>query len=108
MPGTHENPDVVFVHLSDIHFRKDRTGDAHDEDTSLRNELERDLRRLRAKLPRVDGVFVSGDIAFGGKPEEYEYASAWLATVCESLGCDETDVLVVPGNHDVDRSLIAA
>ena len=106
MPGSYENPDLVFLHLSDIHFRKDRMGDAHDEDTMLRNELERDLRRLRANLSRLDGVLVSGDVAFGGKKGEYEYAGGWLRSVCETLNCDEAKVLVTPGNHDVDRSLV--
>jgi len=29
--------DLIFVHLSDIHFRKGRAGDVHDEDEMLRN-----------------------------------------------------------------------
>jgi len=103
-----ENPDLVFVHLSDIHFRNGRTGDIHDEDTELRNELERDLRRLRTQLSRVDGILVSGDIAFGGKSDEYDYANGWLRCICEILDCKDDDVLVTPGNHDVDRDLVPA
>jgi 3',5'-cyclic AMP phosphodiesterase CpdA len=95
--------DLVFVHLSDIHFRHGRTGDVHDEDKMLRNELELDLRRLRARLPRIDGLIVSGDIAFGGQSAEYEYALGWIETIREQLGCVTHGVMITPGNHDVDR-----
>ena len=100
------NADLVFIHLSDIHFRKGRVGDAHDPDKNLRNELELDLRRLRIRLPRVDGLIISGDIAFGGKPDEYAYAASWIESIREQLGCERTGVMVIGGNHDVDRDLI--
>src|SRR5262245_41797629 len=95
--------DLSFVHLSDIHFRRGRMGDVHDEDAGLRNELQRDLRRLRKKLTRLDGLIISGDVAFGGKPEEFEYAANWIETVRELVGCPKDAVMVIPGNHDVDR-----
>jgi len=98
--------DLAFVHLSDLHFRRGSVGDAHDQDAQLRNELELDLRRLRPRLPRLDGLIVSGDIAFAGKPEEYLYASSWFKRICELLGCDSANVMLTPGNHDVDRALI--
>jgi hypothetical protein len=98
--------DLIFVHLSDIHFRKGRAGDAHDEDTMLRNELDLDLRRLRARLPRLDGLIVSGDIAYAGKTEEYDYAAGWIESIREQLGCDRQGVMITPGNHDIDQALI--
>src|ERR1035438_997533 len=98
--------DLAFVHLSDIHFRQGRAGDVHDEDSMLRNEIEIDLRRIRARLPRLDGVIVSGDITYGGKPEEYAYATGWIESVREQLGCDQNGVMVTPGNHDIDRELV--
>jgi hypothetical protein len=101
-----ETPDLVFVHLSDIHFREGHTGDAHDENRMLRNELQLDLRRLRSRLSRFDGLLVSGDIAYGGKPKEYEHASNWLKTICELVGCGREAVMITPGNHDIDRALI--
>jgi len=100
------NADLVFIHLSDIHFRKGRLGDSHDEDEILRHELQFDLRRLRSRLPRFDGLIVSGDIAFGGKAEEYEYAGGWIESIREQLGCKREGVMIIAGNHDVDHSLI--
>lgn len=98
--------DLVFIHLSDIHFRQGIADDAHDPDRLLRHELELDLRRVRTRFEGVNGLIVSGDVAFGGKPVEYEHATSWLETVCELVGCPADCVMVTPGNHDVDRSLV--
>lgn len=99
--------DLVFIHLSDIHFRENRAGDAHDPDSILRNELQLDLRRLRTRLPKVDGLIISGDVAFAGKPAEYAFAANWVENIREQLSCNATGgVMVIAGNHDVDRSLI--
>src|SRR5207249_1179599 len=37
---------------------------------------------------------------------EYDQAAEWLEQVTSTCGCHRTDVLPVPGNHDVDRSRI--
>lgn len=98
-------PDLVFVHLSDIHFRTGRAGDAHDVDADIRNEIERDLRNLRtSRIPRIDGIIVSGDIAFSGKQDEFAFARSWIERICEQVECPTSGVMIVPGNHDVDRA----
>jgi len=102
------DPDLILLHLSDIHFRRGVVGDAHDEDQDLRNELERDLRRLSATYPKFDGIIVSGDIAFAGKAEEYEFAKGWLESIRELLSCPKEGVMLTPGNHDKDRDAIPA
>lgn len=106
MPNLAPNADIVFVHLSDIHFRKGHVGDAHDEELPLRRELELDLRRLRPNLPRLDALLVTGDIAFSGQKSEFEYAESWLESIAEQAGCGHAGILVIPGNHDVDRRAV--
>jgi hypothetical protein len=102
------DPDLVFVHLSDIHFRKGEAGDIHDLTGVLRHELERDLRVVQARLAKIHGLIVSGDIAFGGKKEEFDYALGWLESLREQVDCPKEGVMVTPGNHDVDRDLVHA
>lgn len=100
-------PDLSFLHLSDIHFRSGRIGDAHDIDNDVRNELERDLRFFLAETGRtLDGIIISGDIAFAGKPDEYDYARSWIQRICELADCPTSRVMMTPGNHDVDRDAI--
>jgi hypothetical protein len=87
--------------LSDIHFRHGRAGDIHDLDVEIRNELERDLRIVRAnRLPKLHGIIVSGDIAFAGQPPEFEYARGWIEKVRELLDCPVSGVMVTPGNRE--------
>ena len=100
--------DLVFLHLSDIHFRDGRAGDVHDADSDLRNELERDLRTIRTtRVQKIDGIIVSGDIAFGGKTREFEFAKDWLRHISELIDCPAGSIMVTPGNHDVDRAAVA-
>ncbi|WP_434301400.1 metallophosphoesterase [Corallococcus exiguus] len=95
---------LVLVHLSDIHFTGS-SGTVHDLDVNVRNELRRDAASLTRQLGPATGVLVTGDIAFSGKKEEYQYAADWLREFCAAVDCPEQNVSVVPGNHDVDRKL---
>ncbi len=97
-------PDIVLVHLSDIHFRVSHQG-IRDRDKDLRNEILIDLRRQRTHLHRYDAILVTGDIAFAGRQEEFDIARKWLSLLCEHLGVAMENVLVTPGNHDVDRTV---
>ena len=54
----------------------------------------------------MDGIIVTGDIAFSGKKSEYDSAAQWLDRLTQVIGCGKTDVVVVPGNHDIDRDRI--
>lgn len=54
----------------------------------------------------VDAILVTGDIAYRGHPDEYEAATAWFEEVASVAGCPKGRIYVVPGNHDVDRSII--
>ena len=97
---------MLFLHISDIHFKHVEVGQPDDPNRALRNDLIADLKKMRVKigLP-VDGILLSGDIAFAGKAEEYDIAYAWLENeVCPAVGSLIENVFVIPGNHDVDRT----
>jgi predicted phosphodiesterase len=98
--------ETVLVHLSDIHFRRDYSGTIYDKDRDVRNQLEIDVEKMRQQFSNIRGVLVTGDIAFSGKKEEYKTALEWLQRFCDRAGCSIEDVWIVPGNHDVDRSVI--
>jgi 3',5'-cyclic AMP phosphodiesterase CpdA len=93
-----------LLHLSDIHFHGYGLG--WDEDVDQRDELIRDVERLVVGGGTVDGVLVGGDVAFSAQPSQYADAFGWLDRVCAVGGCDPSNVWVVPGNHDVDRSVV--
>jgi hypothetical protein len=95
-----------FVHLSDIHFVKDFSDvSKYDLDLGLRQAILRDVARERPKFLGIDGVLVSGDIAFAGKIDEYARAITWLNEICDAAKCDPGLIWCIPGNHDVDQSV---
>ncbi len=50
---------------------------------------------------------MSGDVAFSGNKTQYEDARAWLENgLCVAIGGDASQIWCVPGNHDVDQSVI--
>lgn len=97
---------LVFVQISDLHFREHRAGEAYDRDADLRNEILRDAHSVCEPLAPVAGVWVCGDVAYSGQPAEYELAVPWFDDLCNALACKSSRVWVVPGNHDIDRATL--
>ena len=81
-----------------------------DPNGALRDDIIDDIKKMRAKIGRsADAILISGDIAFAGVKEEYEFAAIWLKELlCPAAGCGMDDIFVIPGNHDVDRSKTAS
>jgi len=97
---------VLMIHLSDIHFRHEEVGSAMDPNAHLRNELLLDAVTMCDKIgTSPDSIVISGDIAFSGHPAEYDFAYEWLESLCKQCGADLSSVFVVPGNHDVVRTV---
>jgi 3',5'-cyclic AMP phosphodiesterase CpdA len=93
-----------ILHLSDLHAR------ASSEWSTIPILKEAKKRILtQASILNIDLVVFTGDIAFSGKKEEYAIAQAWLDDLClnpSGLNIQKGQILLVPGNHDVDRGLI--
>lgn len=94
-----------LLHVSDIHFRSpDCLTPQLDPERPYRTRLLQDVRTRVTAAP-VDVLLVGGDIAFKGDPDEFQAANDWLHQLAEVAGCPSDRVYVVPGNHDVDRSV---
>jgi formylglycine-generating enzyme required for sulfatase activity len=96
---------ITWLHLSDLHFRADELH-AWDADIVLR-ELLKDVRARLDEGLRPDLILVSGDIAFSGQPAEYELARAFFDELLDATDVPRERLLLVPGNHDVDRDLVS-
>jgi len=95
---------IGIVHLSDIHFRKEQFGK-----DSCKDAAGKICAAVKTELIGSTHVLllVSGDIAFSGTTEEYDYASDWFSELYTLIDdtCDATCwILFAPGNHDVDHS----
>ena len=100
---------MLFLHLSDIHFRFSEISRLDDPNAGLRDDVIADVEFMRREIGRsADGILISGDIAFAGRKQEYKFAREWLkSALCPAAGCEIEDVFVIPGNHDVDRNQAA-
>lgn len=97
---------IAFIHLSDIHFRKD-SNSAGDIDKDLRESIIYDIKHNAIdSLENIQGLLIGGDIAFSGNADEYQEAQKFIAELVSILKIREYDVYCVPGNHDVNRSTI--
>lgn len=97
---------MLILHLSDIHFKNGEAGSPMDQDHHVRTVLLRDLRQQCETIGATpDVVLVSGDIAYAGDADEYDFAQKWLEEVCKAAGCDTSTIMVIPGNHDVQQTI---
>jgi len=108
------SPLFSWLHLSDIHF-------GHGDDSHrwsqkrIIADLSSDVAGLLATAPNAgadslgkpDVIFVTGDIAFKGGVEEYAEARIWLLQLAKDAGLSRHDVFVIPGNHDLERTVFS-
>lgn len=96
-----------FIHLSDIHFGQE-TGELVFVHRDVRDQVIEDAGLLRDGFQdqKIDGVLVTGDLAYSGLAEEYAEAGTFLDRLTKRVGCPRTAVRVIPGNHDIHRKSI--
>lgn len=92
---------VNILHLSDLHFGaggKDPNVLAQRE-----NAFNGFLNAVAQQEWNPDILVISGDIAYKGKNADYLQAMTWLNEICFKLDIPPERIILVPGNHDVDR-----
>jgi WD40 repeat protein len=95
-------PDHVVLHLSDLYFHSD-------ENDHHINKLEL-LSNLIIKIQSLDSLWkptilvVSGDVAYYGNHVDYELAYEWFSDALKLLDISPNNVVIVPGNHDINCS----
>ena len=98
-----QNQPITWLHISDLHLRGSRAYDAN----IVLKALLRDVgERIAQDGLRPDFVAVTGDLTFSGKPAEYDLARQFFDELLRVTGLGKDRLFLVPGNHDVDRSLI--
>lgn len=88
-----------WLHLTDLHWGRDN---------------EQQIVASSALLESISGVcdspvdiiFITGDISYSGKEEEYEsFSKKFLAPLREIPTIGDAPIVAVPGNHDVNCEL---
>ena len=95
-----EGHPIRILHLSDLHFSPRTSWEAN---PILESLVARVATLREAGLP-PDLIAITGDIAHSGRPAEYDLVERWLRDrLLPAAALDPRDLLMVPGNHDVDR-----
>lgn len=90
-----------WLHLSDFHLKE---SDQWSQDVVLKSLLTDISNRYSTGLP-LDFIFITGDLAFSGKTEEYLIVEDFLCQLLETTGVTSDRLLMVPGNHDINRNI---
>lgn len=96
-----------ILHISDLHISGDWEREAWRRRRVLGDAWKRNLDDVLQDGP-VDLVAFTGDLAFSGRRVEYEGVGQFLDEVLSRLKCPRERLFLVPGNHDVDRSISPA
>ncbi|WP_170244892.1 metallophosphoesterase, partial [Pararhodospirillum oryzae] len=93
---------LTWLHVSDFHFKG---GDSYDRDVVLNALVDSVAWHIKEKGLQPDLIFATGDIASTGTRPEYEAVNGFLDALLKAAGIGKERLFVVPGNHDVNRSL---
>lgn len=101
-----------WLHISDLHYEKCKS-----DETFLRDQVMQDFfdciedDRLSEFLP-LHAIFITGDLAFSGNRDEYGTKNNYgpvrqfLNELATKTGVEKEHIVIVPGNHDVNRRCI--
>ncbi|NEO19167.1 MAG: metallophosphoesterase [Moorea sp. SIO4A1] len=87
-----------ILHLSDLHIT------TPEQATLWSNQLADDLS-YELKIPHLDALILSGDIANYSTAEEYDAAQQFLDNLRQDFPLDPEKIVLVPGNHDLNWTL---
>ncbi len=94
---------LSWLHISDFHFEKQHN--STNFEIILATFLT-DVEKLVKSILQPDLVFITGDLAFAGKLEEYNSVSLFIKELQHRIGTPFENIYIVPGNHDVEREKI--
>ena len=102
-PSPESLREVTVLHVSDLQFGVHHRFGKDDE--SLASRLVQDLAAIDAQTPKIDLFVISGDLAETGMRSEFRQARTFIDEICAHVGLSRERVIVVPGNHDINRLL---
>jgi 3',5'-cyclic AMP phosphodiesterase CpdA len=103
---------ITILHLSDLQFgRNHRFGRLADDEggevsfDTLFRRLTDDLKLLPEANFHPQLIVVSGDLVETGANAEFADSLEFLTKLCAHLELSHNRVILVPGNHDINRKL---
>ena len=95
---------ITWLHLSDLHFQAE---DAFNRKVVL-DALWQDIKERMKDGLKPDFIVFTGDVAWRGQEQEYRLAEEhFFKPLLATTGLTPKELFIVPGNHDVDRGIVA-
>lgn len=99
-----EDPDLSWLHISDLHLSGDAGEDRCLQENATR-QLQKDLPELLSQWDvRPDCVFLTGDLTRHGADEDYVEVGKFIESI--KARYEDARVMCVPGNHDIDFAAV--
>ena len=92
---------INILHISDLHFGADKKSEPLSDANRWCGQLIDDLRD-ELDCDRLHAVIISGDIGNFSNLEEYQAAEIFLECLGKQFELNPSDLIVVPGNHDLN------
>lgn len=98
---------VNVLHLSDLHYTKVDASKAF-ELSQVKKALIKDLGTYCVEDRTPDLIIVSGDLVARASEKDIHthVFDDFLDAICKAARCGEERLVLVPGNHDADRSIV--
>ncbi len=97
---------VSDLHSGDGSKANDLCPDSRDEKHFVDNYLDSFENFVRTESLSADILIVPGDLSHRADPREMELAVTAIKRICNVLNISNDKVVFVPGNHDVDWSVL--
>lgn len=99
---------IGIIHVADLHMT-DFSGETEIKSRISENNLylEKFVESVKDNYPDEEITWymvVAGDIANAGKNYEYAKVKIYIEEIVKGLGIDKKNVLLVPGNHDINHT----
>ncbi len=92
---------IRILHLTDTHIQESSK-------EQIRQRVNSLTKYINENKYEIDLVVFTGDLTFSGKANEFELFEEIVASpIRKQLKIHDSKFLIIPGNHDVDRSCIA-
>lgn len=104
-------PKQAILHLSDLHlssFSSNRGGKVVSWLDTKNHYIDEFIKSTNKKLTDLDAkinkIIITGDLANTGVRSEYAFVKSALEQIMRGLDLAVTDLIIVPGNHDISWS----
>jgi CheY-like chemotaxis protein len=95
---------LTILHVSDLHLQAIDHGEVpFDQEQAREKFLDDVTKQPGVGFNPIQVIIISGDISFQCQEESFNRTRHFLTELIQQLGISKEQVVLVPGNHDINR-----